>query len=221
MNLRHLVLDRERELDDMVIEISATLHPDLSERSRWRTGSISNTDVTEIMFSKLFLLGQAFQTLRELRKIGPNMFILTNDGPEGRSFPGDDFASPIPQETWKRLSWRPVRRGFGADGEFESNLDFDNFVIQIPGGDFSDFLEDFLGGHLHPIRYWFLFASDETQIFDIERAVLASSDSRELTRSLCNLSALAAYGFEVSYYVFATSNHGVLAMLRDSFGSKP
>ena len=209
MDLRHIKLDRERRLTNGLMEMWARLDPEIDARIDWKAAS-----GPPAVIRRLLLYGQAAKTLLELRKIAPKIFLLTNAGLDTRPSPYD-FGN-LSQKVLQKYVWKPVRRGFDDEGKFVTDTGFDNFVIESDDGTFADFIPEYLGGQLPPIRYWFCFAKNGTRITDIVDAVQSASNEQGLMASLCDRSEVVTYGFEEDAYVFSTSRESIANTIRES-----
>jgi len=209
MDLRHLKLKEERKLKPKIVELLAELDPYIVKNLNWSTVSDSLSRLRN-----LILLGQAFKTISEFRRLAPNIFILTNDELDSRSEPYD-FGS-LSNEIFEKYSWAPVHKGFGSEGTFENQLDFENFIIQINDKCIDDFVSLFLGGQLHPLQYWFCFAKKNVTIDNITKAVEAAENEDELKIFLCQKCMLISFGFEETCYYIITSDSSVVKSIKDS-----
>ena len=209
MNLRHLKLEREQRLKNGVFETWAWLDPEIDAKLDWKAAS-----GPPAVMRRLLLYGQAAKTLLELRKIAPKIFLLTNDGLDTWPSPYD-FGN-LSQEALQKYVWRPVRRGFGDEGVFAMDTGFDNFVIESGDGTFADFIVEYLGGQMHPVRYWFCFAEKGTRISDIVEAVQSASNEEDLMARLCERTVVVSYGFEEDAYLFCTSRESIADTIRAS-----
>jgi len=210
MNLRQLRWHESRQLDSSTVEVHARLDPRIEEAFDWRIAS-----GPEATIRQLFLEGLSVRILTELRSLAQNVFILTNDGPEGRPEPYD-FGS-MSEHVLKRHSWLTVRCGFSSDWKFGRDLPFDNYIGQLVMGDFSDFVGDLLGEQPHPLRYWFCFAREDVRLENIANAVESATSDEALKIALAKASLIIAYGFEAIHYTFITADSAIAKTLPDSF----
>jgi len=89
-------------------------------------------------------------------------------------------------------------------------------LIQLASGDVTDFADDFLGGHPHPLRYWFCFAKEGFSLADLRRTVESATTEENLKVRLAKVCAVIGYGFEDVSYTFITGDPSVAKLLADS-----
>ena len=208
-------------LGSQVIELTTSIHQAIREPLREMSLPFSYESPDSICPDWLFYLGHAFYTLSQLRTIAPRIFVITNDAPENEPWPFDDsMLGWIPENALKKHTFTTVRHGFGDEGIFRRDLDFDNYIFQIERGDYGLFLEAFLDEYMHPTVYWFAFAQEDVGIEDISKAMTSSTNEEELVLSLCRICALVVYGLERDSYTFFTANQKVSMQLKKSFGSE-
>lgn len=218
MNLRYLVLQEEERREKSFTLFTTFLDQRIQDYLHENPLYYDYED----HIRRLFFFGLASRTLGELRSISSNIFVITNDFPEGTPMPWDrDVTGNISEDILRKHNWLTVRAGLGEEKVFERNLRFDNHVFQLNGGDYTDFIEAFLDIHMHPISYWFTFAKEETKISGIADSISASSNEVEFTANLCKTCLVVVHGLEEYVYVFETSDSAVAELLRESFRSNP
>lgn len=212
------MLRKEKQLPGNVIELITVLEDQIAERLKEKPSD----EHGDFALRSFFWTGLAYKTLRKLRKLGPNIFVITNDAPEDQTLPYDDsLPGRISKSAFRKHSWTTIRHGFGSHGaRFERDLDFDNYIFRLQGGDFSEFAEDFLSARISPTIHWFIFADEEVDISEIEKAIADSSTEEELKVSLCRSCLLLARGFEMDCYIFVTANPDVANLIRDSLKTR-
>ncbi len=217
MNLKYLVRQKEDMLEDEITHIWAVLDERIYRYLHENPFYYEENDAIR----RLFLSGLASTTLFELRTISSNIFVITNDFPEGITMPWDESVTGnIFNEVLKKHRWITVRHGFGSRKVFEKEPGFDSHIIHLNRGDYTDFVDAFLDAHVFPVSYWFSFAKEETVLSDIERAMTNASDENDFVRLLCRQSHVVVYGMEMYGYNFLTADSELADTIRDSLGQK-
>ena len=209
VKLKGLLLNKEIHLGDDISEFWTVVDP-MFLPGGWTAGGRPEVQKVQDMT----LLGLAFSNLREMLKEFPSLAVLTNDVSEEEEKPtGGQLCGFLPARVFETHPHVTIQGGvWGKD--FEKGPEVRNTLFVLEGGDFTDFLEHYLGGHPGTTQYRFLLGKEEIDLTRARELIESAEDRSSFIASLLKLALVVTYGFELDAYAFFTRDEGLKGEIR-------